>query len=178
MKKIIIWIIIAIAVVGGGVTAFLLLNKKPDTAPKTELVDVETQRKSAFSMDVLKKDDIVNEKIKQWLEDSISKGVDTDKYYAIKNNADGNLNVYIYMPKAKEKIGDIDASNVKVTKAGSAVKLMITTDSKTTHEKASEDLILHVYLSEGGKAGDIKSELLVINDKTYFCDTATFANLG
>ena len=50
----------------------------------------------------------------------------------------------IYMPAAREKIGDIGNKNVEISVVEPVLKVYVTNDKNTSHGKKSEELIIHL----------------------------------
>lgn len=144
-------------------------NKKDNKV----LIDEKTNKDTAYSMEILHQDDIKNDKVLSWLNDCIAKQEDNEKYFTLKNMNSEGLDLYLYMPKAQEIIGDITLSNVKAKESGTALKLVVETDGNIKHTRMSTDLILHVYVTNPAEETPVKSEMLVINGTIYFCATAT-----
>lgn len=147
-----------------------------DVGKSGVLIDVKTNEESEYSMEILRQSEIENDKVLSWLNDCFKNqedNEDNEKYYTLKNMGSKGIDLYLYMPNAKEIIGDITMSNIKVTEAGTALKLIVETNDKTKHTRESGDLILHIYVTNKDDATPIKSEMLIVNDKTYFCAAAT-----
>ena len=169
----------------------------PDDAPEDQaeniLLDKETNRESEYSLKVLRYDEIESELLLKWMDNSIASdtiagetydggttdGGTTDGespvYYALYNNSSANLDIYLFMPAAKQIMGDVVHSSVRVTEANTALIIYIDTDEEATHTRESTDLILHIQaVSDKAKT---KTEKLIINGVTYFCANTTFTSL-
>ena len=146
---------------------------------KGVLIDAETGKASAYSFEILKIEDIEKEAVKSWVNRSVAseKLYDNPVYYTLYNNASDGMNMYLFMPEAKEVMGDIARSNIKITEAGTSLMIHIDTDEKTMYDKESTDLILHVYANGNAKVANAKTETLIINGKTYAGVSSTFMML-
>jgi len=156
---------------------------KPYTGPDNPaggiLLDKETNSETNYWFKVLRYDEIDNEFLKKWMDNSIA-GETTDGedpvYYALYNNSSANLDIYLFMPAANQLMGDVVLSSVKVTEANTALIIYIETDNNTTHTKESKNLILHIQsTSDNTKT---KTGKLIINGVTYSCANTTFTKLS
>jgi len=155
----------------------------PDIPTEGILLDKETNNETKYWFEVLRYDEIENEFLKKWMDNSIANetlaGEPADGedpvYYTLYNNSSANLDVYLFMPAGNHLMGDVILSNVRVTEANTALLIYIKTDNDTTHTKESKDLILHIQAtSDTTKA---KTEKLIIDGVTYTCANATFTAL-
>ena len=151
----------------------------PENLTDGILLDKDTNTESEYSLKVLKHDEIESELLLKWMANSIA-GETTDGenpvYYALYNNSSPNLDIYLFMPEAKQVMGDVIHSSVKITEANTALIIYIETDEKTTHTKEGPDLILHIQaISDKAKT---KTEKLIINGITYSCANTTFTSLS
>jgi len=189
-KKIAIAALVIIILIVVGVYAVIQINKNARELTDTDLsnnptnqsegilLDKETNSDSRYSFEVLKYDEIENELLKKWMDNSIA-GETTDGknpvYYALYNNSSTTLDIYLFMPASKQVMGDVTLSNIRVTEAGTALIIYVDTDDKTTNTKDSTDLILHIQaVSDKAKA---RNERLIINGTTYSCANTTFTAL-
>jgi len=150
----------------------------PENQTAGILLDKETNNESQYSFEILRYDEIENELLKKWMDNSIA-GETTDGedpvYYALYNNSSANLDIFLFMPEAQQVIGDVVLSNIRVTEAGNALIIYIDTDDTTTHTKGSKDLILRIQAISG--IATAKNEKLIINGTTYSCANTTFTAL-
>jgi len=168
-----------------------------DTAPPATpenltdgiLLDKDTNTESEYSLKVFSYDEIESELLLKWMDKSIAgdaiagettedetTGDESPVYYALYNNSSPNLDIYLFMPEAKQVMGDVIHSSVKITEANTALIIYIETDEKTTHTKEGLDLILHIQaISDKTKT---KTEKLIINGITYSCANTTFTSLS
>jgi hypothetical protein len=188
-KKIaVVALAIALLIIAGVFTVIQLNNnaqEPTDTQPsdnpynqlKGILLDKETNNESKYSLEILRYDELESELLKKWMDNS---GETTDGnnpvYYALYNNSSTNLDIYLFMPAAKQIMGDVTVSDIKVTEAGAALIIYIDTDDTTTHTKESVDLILHIQAVSGEATA--KNERLIINGITYSCANTTFTALN
>ena len=157
-----------------------------DTAPPATpenltdgiLLDKDTNTESEYMLMVLRHDEIESELLLKWMANSIA-GETTDGenpvYYALYNNSSPNLDIYLFMPEAKQVMGDVIHSSVKVTEANTALIIYIETDENTTHTRDSLDLILHIQATSD--KAKTKTEKLIINGVEYSCANTTFTAL-
>ena len=155
----------------------------PAAAPEDRsagiLLDKETNSESQYSLEVLRYDEIESELLLKWMDNSISDDIADGEgpvYYALYNNSSANLDIYLFMPAAKQLIGDVIHSDMKVIEANTALIIYIETDEKTTHTRESRDLILHIQAVSG--IAKAKTEKLIINGTTYSCANTTFTALA
>ena len=144
---------------------------------KGTLIDKDTGRASGYSFEMLEMEDIENETVKGW----VNRNAETGKanagqtYYTLYNNAAEGMNMYLFMPKAKELTGSISRSNIKVSEMGTSLMIYIDTNEEVINNEESSDLILHIYIkSKNAKA---KTERLIINGKTHSSAKSTFMML-
>ena len=151
---------------------------EPEDPTKGILLDKETNAPTQYSFEVISYDEIENELLKKWMNNSLA-GETTDGeypvYYALYNNSSPNLDIYLFMPAAQELMGDVIHSNIRVTEANTAIIIYINTDDKTTHTRDSKDLILHIQAISGQATA--RNEKLIINGITYPCANTTFTAL-
>ena len=143
---------------------------------KGALTDRETGKKSAYSFEILKMKDIKKESVKGWINRNAAneKPYTDPVYYTLYNNANEGMDMYLFMPEAKELIGDAGRSNIRVTEAGTSLMIYIDTDEKTIYNIESTDLILHIYANITSEKSKTKTEGLIINGKTYSGVSSTF----
>ena len=147
--------------------------------PKNTLIDIETRKVSAYSFELLRMDDIKKESVKGWVNRIAASANPSDSpvYYTLYNNTGEGMDMYLFMPDAKELIGDISRSNITISEAGTSLAVHIDTDEKTMYNRESKDLILHVYVSGNPEEANAKTEELIINGKTYSGVSTTFMTL-
>ena len=141
------------------------------------LLDKATNNETKYWFEVLRYDDIENEFLKKWMDNSIA-GEATDGedpvYYALYNNSSDNLDIYLFMPAANLLMGDVIHSGIRVTEANTALIIYVDTDDNTTRTKESRDLIVHIQAtSDTTKA---RTEKLIIDGVTYSCANTTFTS--
>jgi len=150
----------------------------PDHPTRGTLLDKATNNETEYWFEVLRYNEIEDELLKKWMDNSLSAVTDDDGdpvYYSLYNNSSDNLDVYLYMPDAKQIMGDVILSSIRVTEANTALIIYIETNSNTTYNKESRDLILHIQAtSDTTKA---KTDKLIIDGATYYCANATFTAL-
>ena len=143
------------------------------------LLNKETNNETEYSFEVLSYDEIENEFLRKWMDNSIADETtdgENPVYYALHNNSSDNLDIYLFMPAANLLMGDVILSSVKVTEAGTTLLIYVDTDEQTTHTKESKDLIIHIQAISGNATA--KNERLIINTETYYCANTTFTVLG
>lgn len=174
LKK--IWIfrgILIILLIALIVLLFLFMGSRT----KGILIDQKSGKESSYTLEILKQKNIDNDTVATWLKKVDIESTDEEGYYSLKNTSLKGLDMYFYLPNAKEVMGDINVSNVKVIESGTAIKVLIDTDKKIKHKKDSTDLVLHIYLTDQKDKDSAKMAQLIINDKTYSCINATFKDL-
>jgi hypothetical protein len=123
-------------------------------------------------------DELESEYIKNWVNRNKQHGEANGKavYYTLyDDNIYMPMEMYLFMPSAKEIMGDITLSNIKITESGAAIILNINAKNNIKRTKESTDLILHVTGSH--EDAEARTERLVINGVTYTCPGATFTRL-
>ena len=180
MKKIIliISVILAAAVcIAGALWLFRGLSEKTGAAGGI-LPDRETNEKTAYSLQILKYDEIESEYIRGWVDKYRDAGIGQDGkavYYTLSNDDyTAPLDMYLFMPEAKTYMGDITVSNVKVNESGAAVVLNIDAKDNISRKKDGADMILRLYVSGSPEDGKARSAKLIINGETYTCPSAAF----
>ena len=140
------------------------------------LIDKETGKSSAYSLEILQLENLEKQAVKNWVERNITseKSYGSQVYYTLYNNAGKDMDMYLFMPEAKEIIGNIIRSNVKVAESGTSLMIYIDTAEKIIYNKEAVDLILHIYANENSKQANAKTERLIINGKTYSDAGSTF----
>ena len=152
---------------------------EPEEKSTYILLDKETNIPTQYSFELLSYDEIESELLLKWIGNSIaSETTDGDNpvYYALYNNSSDNLDIYLFMPAARELIGDVSHSIIRVTEANTALLIYIDTDDNHTHTKESKDLILHIQAISG--IATARNEKLIINGVTYTSANTTFTALA
>ena len=149
------FLIVIILVIIGGVgiplyfnTGYLDFLKAPKPTQGVMLMK-ESNEESAYSLAILSFDEIGVEYVKTWIDSKKDSGIVNDQavYYTLYNdNFDAPMEMYLYMPLAKEVMGDITLSNVTVNESGKALVLNVETKENISRTKDSTDLILHIYV--------------------------------
>ena len=179
-KKIIIIFVVCLIIVGlMSLLVFTEYGKNLLNFSKTKgvLIEKETGRLSAYSVEILEVEDIEKKSVKGWINNNIhtEKPNDDQVYYTLYDNAAEGMNMYLFMQEAKIAIGNINRSNIKVYEMGTSLMIYIDTNEGTINNGESSDLILHIYIkSKNAKA---KTERLIINGKTYSSASSTFMML-
>jgi hypothetical protein len=145
------------------------------------LLNYETNEETAYSLSILAFDEIENEFVKAWIERNKGTGEVDEKavYYTVygDNIIHAPLEMYLFMPNAREIMGDINLTDIKVRESGTAIVLNIETRKNIKRTKASTDLIFHVYVSGPPEQASAKTERLIINGEAYTNNGATFTRL-
>ena len=144
------------------------------------LLDKDTSEETAYSLEILSNYDIESDFIKNWADTKKTQGEKNGKavYYTLYNDEyDAPLEMYMYMPLAKEVIGDIGLENIKVNESGKALVLNINTDSDISHIKDGSDMIFHIFVTGESEAANAKTDRLIVNGEPFYCAGATFTRL-
>ena len=143
---------------------------------KGVLIDRETGKASAYSVKILKMEDIEKDAVKGWLDRCIeSYGLREEQaYYTLYNNAAEGMDMYLFMPEAKGGAGNISRSDIKVSKKGTSLMIYIDKEEETGYNKENTDLILHVYSNKKSGETKAKTERLIIDGKAYSSTSSTF----
>jgi len=178
-KRLIILVVILIAAVCvfGAIWLFTGISKT-ESETKGVLLDKETGEKSAYSIEILKYDEIESEYVKKWIDKYKEDGIGADGkpvYFALYNdNQSAPMEMYFYMPEAKTVMGDITLSDIRVKEWGAAAVLSIDTKDDIGRTKDGTDLILHIYVNSPENA-KCRSVLPVINgDDKIPCGSTDF----
>ena len=141
------------------------------------LLDAETNAESAYSMEILKYNDIEDDFVRRWIDKYREDGIAQDGspvYYTLHNDPTLPFKMYLFMPEAKTVMGDITLSNITVREWGSAIVLNIDTKDNIGKTKDGTDMILYLYATGTPETIMGKSEQLVINGVVYTCPSASF----
>ena len=131
-------------------------------------------------MEILRYGQNESEYIRKWIDSKKDEGSSGDKavYYTLYNDVfEEPMEMYLYMPLAKEVMGDITLSNVRVNESGQGLVLNIDSTSNIKHTREGTDLILHVYVTGNPAQARAKTDRLFINGERYTCPSTTFARL-
>ena len=181
-------IVILLAIVMIGLLVMNMLASRTTSFPTEQtqvstvgtLLNRDTGEETAYSLEILNYDDLDSAFIKGWVDSKKDQGSSNGQsvYYTLYNDAnDEPMEMYLYMPSAKEVMGDLTLSDIRVSESGKALVLNIDTDSGIDHTLDGTNQILHVYVTgEPGKA-NAKTEKLIINGTSYKCPNATFTKL-
>ena len=170
-------IIILIAAVAEGLYLFGNFNSgEQEQQLSGTIADKETGGETGYSLEILKRDDIQSPTVTKWISDSLEAAApDSQGYYTLYNNASESMDMYLFMPAAKEVMGNIDVTNVKAVVSGTTLMLSVDTGDKTKNTKESTDLIFHIKAGTDSDVTQAKSERLSVNGKAYSCLSSTFA---
>ena len=141
------------------------------------LLDKDTSEKTVYSLEILSYDNIESEFVRNWADGKRSKGQMNGQtvYHTLYNDVyDKPIEMYLYMPHAREVMGDITLSNIKVSQRGKALVLNIDTDSDISHSKDGADMILRVFVTGAPEKAKAKTDRLIVNGKSFNCPGATF----
>ena len=104
--------------------------------------------------------------VTQWIEGCAS----SDGYYEYVYADPDSWDVFLYMPNAQKAFGDIQNNNVAIAIEDSVLKIYITTGEELPHEKASDQLILHIKAPDRG-AWPSSTELYIDEKEVTLVDT-------
>ena len=172
--------VLALAIAGGAI--FLFTDWfRPQAQPILKgTLTGDTGAESAYSLEILKYGDIDSEYIKKWIDErKDNRKYDGEPVYYTLNHDDVStpIDIYIFMPDAKEIMGDISLPNIKVSEMGETLTIYIESKTNITKTKDSADLILHIYVENTSKSPTAITERLFINGKEYSRLGAKFTNL-
>ena len=178
MKKALI-IVSAVSLVIISVLVYIILfgsssDKKGDKMSGV-LLESGTDKPSGYAFQILSKQNITDAKLNAWIEEKMTSD-NKEAYYSLHNDASSGLDMYIFMPNASEKMGDIADSDIKVNVKDQVLQVYV--DSAKKHTKKSEDLILHIYLIGDPTDTTAKSERLYINGSGVPCVGTSFMTLA
>jgi len=142
--------IILVLAVAAGVLFFFTDVFTPNKAVSGAVIDKDTGKKSPYILEILKYDEINNAFVKSWIDGVKNEETPEDEFYSVQHNGLSEpLEFYLYIPSARESMGDITVANAKVSKYGNGIKLEIDAKKSLPKTKASTDLILHIYGVKG-----------------------------
>ena len=136
------------------------------------LLTKETNKKTPYLLDIVKYDDLDNENVKNWVTSKKESGkIDGQSVYYTMYDNDFNTPIYMYlfMPDAKELMGDVTMSGIKAGENGEAVVLNVDIKDNISRTKESTDLIFRVYAEGSLEEAAATIVQLKINGKTYDC---------
>ena len=169
MKKKLILILAAVLVLAVG--AGLFFWKLPFGGGEQQgLLKNAAGEETPFKLEILALDDIVSEYVREKVEELRHEGTADGKsifYTVYHNNFDMPMEAYIFMPDAKDIMGDVSVKNFTAETAGAALMLKVSTKPNIKRKKPSTDLILHIT-AEDAKA-DVSMVVLTINGEKYEC---------
>ena len=145
------------------------------------LLDKDTAEETVYSLEILNYDDIESEYVRNWADSKRGQGSMNGQtvYYTLYNDVyDAPIEMYLYMPLAREVMGDITLSNIKVSERGKALVLDINTESDISRSKDGAEMIMRVYVSGAPERAKAKTDRLVVNGESFNCPGATFTRLN
>lgn len=115
-------------------------NKKQDeTDRQYAVIDKSTGKTSDYLLNITNCKKISLDIITEW----VNGCEDTNGYHAYIYSDPDSWDLFIYMPTAQTTFGDIKNSNIRIEIIESTLKIYITTNSSITHDKKSDELIIH-----------------------------------
>ena len=142
------------------------------------LKDLDTGEKTPYSMEILSYDGIENDYVRSWIDDKRTKGTIDGKpvYYTLYNdNYEAPIEMYLFMPMAKDILGDISVSDILVSLNGDAILLNVEVKENISRDRLSDETILHLYATDASSdEAKAKTERLFINGERYGSPGSTF----
>ena len=178
MKKALIIVSAVSLVIIGFLVCIILFGefwKKEEPKTSGVLLEKGTNSPTAYSFEILSKDKIENNTVRNWIEKCDSEPINDNIYHSLRNNRGSAMDIYIYMPSAKEIMDDINGENIRGALFEDMLSIHIDS-SKKRNNNNSESLILHIY-STGGNTST-KSERLYINGKGIPCASTSLKTLN
>ena len=170
-------VLVTITAVAAVLFFFTDIFKKTDRVLEGVLLDKDTGKETAYSIDILKHEDIKHAKVLNWIEKNKGGGDAKGEtvFYLLYNQSDKKFDMYLFMPAAQDIIGDVSAADITVTEKETSVILNIDTKNIKTNTDESTDLILHVYLTGERENSMDKKGKLVIDGNEYTCGSSSYA---
>jgi hypothetical protein len=160
-----------------GAAAFVLLRDSFWPELEGTLRDRDG-RETAYHLEILSLDAVENVYVREWVERNRANGEIDGKpvYYTLYNDELYEpMEFYLYMPSAKEVMGDVGMRNIRVEESGAALVLYIEAKDGVRRSKDGTDLILHVTVTD--PEARAKTERFFVNGTQYACPGATFTRL-
>ena len=156
--------------------------KAPPRETRGVLRHTDSNEETAYLLEVLEYDEIENDYIRSWIDDKSGFATLSGKpvYHTLYgDNPSEPLDMYLYMPLARDVMGDVGLSNIRVSESGAALVISVETADNISRVMDSKDLILHIFVwDEGYEGSDVRTDRLYVNGARYNCPGATFIQLG
>jgi len=164
LKEIIPIIAIVIAII---ITVVVFTSSEEKTPSLVLLADKNTGKDTSYAIEILKLNEIQNKTVCSWVEES-QKNPETNGesiYYTLYNRSNDYFDMYLFIPDAKNVVGNITFSNITITTTASALNLIIeSSDDKT---KESTDLIFHIFVINDFESATARTEQLYVDNKKF-----------
>ena len=144
------------------------------------LLDRDTGEETEYAIEILARDDIGYPRIHQWIERYNGHGeVEGEAvYYLLYDQSGGFFDMYLFMPSAREILGDLRAKDITVSTTEPGLILTVDTKEVPSSNREGADLILHTYITSDRENSMGINAQLVVDGQTYKNARSTYVLLN